>query len=424
MAVLYYSIERRDRMKITERELESYAALIITAGVNLKKGQRLIIGNAPVVMPQIVEALARQAYRAGSPLVDAMWTSDELLRIRLQHAPDDSFTEYAHWRGQGRLEAAKRGDAFVTILSSDPELLRGEDPDHVAALIATASKSEPEFAALRMAFQMPWTVVSVPTVGWAQRVYPEESPDQAVGRLWEDLFAFCRISDGDPVAAWRAHVEEIEARKRLMTEKSYRELRFEGPGTDLTVGLPDHQRWNGGQAATPSGVVFSPNIPTEEVFTMPHRERVDGTVSASRPLHFSGMIVDDLKLRLERGRILEATASSGQQAIERLLSTDEGSKRLGEVALVSHDSPIAQSERIYFNGLIDENAASHLAVGQAYRDCVDGGKELTDEQFSTAGGNISSIHMDFMIGSDRLDVHGVTRDGKVESVLRQGLWQL
>ena len=207
-------------MKITERELETYAALIVGCGVNLKAGQRLLIGNAPVVMPEIVEAIARQAYRAGSPLVDAMWSSDELLRIRLQHAPDDSFSEHARWRGQGRLESAKRGDAFVSILSSDPELLRGENPAHVSEIVATASKSEPEFAALRMAFRMPWTVVSVPTLGWAQRVFPDDSPDTALERLWDDILAFCRMSDGDPIAAWRAHVEEIEARKRVMTEKA------------------------------------------------------------------------------------------------------------------------------------------------------------------------------------------------------------
>jgi len=273
-----------------------------------------------------------------------------------------------------------------------------------------------------MSFRFQWTVASVPTVAWARRVFPEMAPVEALDRLWQDLLGFCRIDGGDGVKAWQAHVEKIEERKRSMESKQYRELRFEGPGTELTIGLPMNQRWNGGKASTPTGTPYSPNIPTEEVFTMPHRERVDGRVSATRPIHYGGLVIENLTLRFEKGAIVEAVASRGQEQIDRIIDSDGGARRLGEVALVSHDSPIAQTDRVYLNGLIDENATSHLAIGQAYRDCVEDGASMSDEQFEAAGGNTSSIHIDFMVGSSALDVHGVTAEGKVETVLRGGTW--
>lgn len=409
---------------ISEKRLFDYADLIVRRGLNIQPTQHLIIQGAPVEYPPIVEAVARAAYRAGAHLVTPLWSSDELLTTRLRNAPEDSFSAYPTWMAKGLLEAARRGDAFLTIISSDPELLRDEDPKHVSELIQSGSRNNRDYSALRMSFQFPWSVVVAPTPAWARRVFPDLGREEATDRLWEDVLAFCRMNDGDPLEAWRAHVSEIELRKRLMDEKQYRELRFEGPGTDLTVGLPERQVWNGGEVVTPAGTHVSPNMPTEEVFAMPHRERVEGHVKATRPIHYGGTIIRDLSLTFERGRIVEASASAGQEQLEAIIESDEGSHRLGEVALVSHDSPIAQTGRIYFNGLIDENAAAHLAIGRAYRDCIEGGAELSDAEFKEAGGNTSIMHVDFMVGSEELDVHGVRADGTVEAVLESGLWRL
>jgi aminopeptidase len=411
-------------MKVDEKQLSEYAELIVRCGVNLQKGQRLIIRNAPIESPEVVEAIATQAYRAGSPLVSVMWSSDALLKSRLRHAPEGSFSEFPGWLSRGLLDAAKGGDAFIHIISSDPELLRQENPAHVSEIVKTSSRNQEEIGKLRMSNRISWNVMSVPTSGWARRVYPDMGSDAAEHRLWKELLGFCRAGEGNTIAAWQAHIKDLELRKKTMTEKAYRELHFEGPGTDITVGLPDEHRWNGGQARTPAGTLFSPNIPTEEVFTMPHRDRVDGIVSATCPIHYGGLVITDLRLRFEKGTIVEAAAAEGQEQIDRIIATDPGSRRLGEVALVSYDSPIARAERWYFNGLIDENAASHLAIGRAYRDCIKDGDSFSDPDFERAGGNVSAIHIDFMVGSDRIDVVGVPHSGKPEKVIENGRWML
>ncbi|HUX21455.1 MAG TPA: aminopeptidase, partial [Spirochaetia bacterium] len=306
----------------------------------------------------------------------------------------------------------------------DPELLRGENQANVAEHFKAAMQSEEEFTKLRMSFQIPWTVISVPTQAWASRVFPEMDADAAEGRLWGELMGFCRVGNNEAIERWRGHVEEIEEHKRTLNERDYRELRFTGPGTDLVVGLPEGHKWNGGQARTPDGTPFSPNIPTEEVFTMPHRDRVEGTVTATRPIHHEGLLIEDLKVTFEGGVAVKVSAAAGQEQIERIIAADEGAARLGEVALISHDSPIARSGRLYFNPLIDENAACHLAFGRAYRDCIEGGDRLSETEFEMAGGNVSSIHIDFMIGSGAMDVIGRLANGGQETVLKEGRWML
>lgn len=407
-----------------EHLLNQYAELVVRCGVNLQEGQPLIIRNAPVRRPELAEAIAVQAYRAGAPLVEVLWSSDRLTRDRFENAPKGSFARRSDWLSRGVLEALRGGAALVHVLSSDPELFRGVDPKAVATMITSAARSEKEFSRLRMSFEIQWNIVAAPTPEWACRVYPEKSEEEAERALWDDLLAFCRVTDGDSVRVWEEHVHTIERRKQIMTERGFRELRFKAPGTDLIVGLPEGQRWDGGQARTTSGLLISPNIPTEEIFTMPHRERVDGTVRATRTVYYDGLEIKDLRVRFEKGVAVEATASTGQEQIDRIIATDTGSARLGEVALVSHDTPIAQAPRAYLNDLIDENAASHLAFGQAYRDCIESGASMSDEEFERRGGNLSDIHIDFMIGSEAMSVTGTAPDGSSEPVIEEGVWRL
>ena len=407
-----------------EHLLNEYAELIVRCGVNLQKGQPLIIRNAPVRRPELAEAIAKQAYRAGAPLVEVLWSSDRLTRSRLESAPKGSLARRSDWLSRWLLEALKGGAALVHILSSDPELFRGVDPEAVATMITSAAQSEKELSRLRMSFGFQWNIVALPTPEWAHRVYPEKSAEAAERALWNDLLSFCRVAESDSVRAWEEHVQTIERRKRIMTERGFRELHFKAPGTDLVVGLPERQRWDGGQARTTSGLLISPNIPTEEIFTMPHKDRVDGTVRATRTVYYDGLEIRELHVRFEKGVAVEATASAGQKQIDRIIATDAGAARLGEVALVSQDTPIAQSSRSYLNDLIDENAASHLAFGRAYRDCIEEGAAMSDEEFERHGGNLSDIHIDFMIGSDSMEVTGIAPDGSRERVVEAGVWRL
>jgi aminopeptidase len=267
-----------------------------------------------------------------------------------------------------------------------------------------------------------WVVIAAATPAWAARIFPEIPPAEQVDRLWENLFAICRVNATDPVAAWKAHVANLSARRDYLDGKGYCALRFTGPGTDLTVGLPKGHLWNSAGMPSQQGIEFIANLPTEEVFTLGDRGRAEGTVTASRPLSYGGTVIEDFALTFAKGRAVGATAARGEAVLRSLIDTDDGAARLGEIALVPHSSPISQTGRLFLNTLIDENAASHLAFGSAYRFSLRGAETLSDEAFMAGGGNISLVHVDFMIGSGELDVDGITEAGAVEPVMRSGEW--
>jgi aminopeptidase len=241
-------------------------------------------------------------------------------------------------------------------------------------------------------------------------------------RLWEAIFRICRLDQPDPVAAWQRHAAELAARRDYLNAKRYTALKYTAPATNFTLGLPDHHLWHGGESQTPQGTTFIANVPTEEVYTMPHKERADGVVSSTKPLSYGGVLIEDFSLTYEQGRVVKVTAKKGEAVLQKLIETDEGSARLGEVALVPHSSPISQSGLLFYNTLFDENASNHIALGRAYRFCLEDGTHMTDEEFAAAGGNDSLTHVDFMIGSADMDVDGLTRDGVVEAVMRGGEW--
>jgi aminopeptidase len=267
-----------------------------------------------------------------------------------------------------------------------------------------------------------WTVICPPTRAWASRVYPADKPEIAEEKFWQDIIKVCRLDEPDPTAYWLKYLQDINDRAKYLTDRAYQTLKFTGPGTDLEVGLPEGHIWLGGGGKTKEGLPFVANLPTEEVFTLPDRERVNGLVTATKPLSYRGMMIDKFWMRFEEGRIVEYSAEVGEGKLGGLLDTDQNSRYLGEVALVPHKTPISQSGVVFLNTLYDENASNHLAFGSAYRFSLAGGLDMSPEEFARAGGNVSNIHVDFMFGSGEMNVDGVLPDGSTEAVMEKGEW--
>ncbi|HNT24054.1 MAG TPA: aminopeptidase [Anaerolineales bacterium] len=406
--------------------IDRYAELIVKIALNVQPGQRLLVGSprryVPLECAPFVRMLARHAYQVGAAYVEVLWGDDGLTRTRLEYARRDSFGQGSPWRGQVALEYAQNGDALVSISAEDPDLLKGQDPALVSQMQHATLQISKAFADHNASQPLNGTVVSVPTPGWAAKVFPNLPPEQQQERLWQAILAACRVDAPDPVAAWQTHIRQIRERGVYLTAKQYTAMHFRGPGTDLSVGLPAGHAWVGGQAASHSGIQHVPNFPTEEIFSLPHRERVEGHVTTTKPFVHAGRAIEKFTLSFSAGRVVKISADQGEETLRHLIETDEGAARLGEVALVAHSSPISQSGILFYNTLFDENAADHIALGRAYKQCLQGGPQMNDEAFNAAGGNLSLTHNDFMIGSAEIDVDGVLADGRRQPVMRQGEW--
>jgi aminopeptidase len=410
-----------------EAQLQRYADAAIQAGLNLQPGQRLIMigprftgGVAPEATP-LVRALANSAYRAGSPLVEVLWGDEALQLLRFREAPPESFGQYSTWLPKALVDHIEAGHAVLSIYANDPDLLAGLPEERVNALQHAASRGLRPFSELIGKNSTNWLVVSGAAERWAAKVFPEAPAGTATDRLWEAIFRMCRV-DGDGASGWAAHLEALARRSERLNARRYRTLRYRGGGTDLSIGLPDDHVWVSGRSTSARGVAFAPNMPTEEVFTMPHKDQVEGVVRSSKPLSYGGVTIDDFTFRFAAGRIVDTSAAKGEAVLRSMIASDEGAARLGEIALVPHSCPISQSGLLFYNTLFDENAASHLAVGSAYRFTLQGGERMSDEAFAAAGGNRSMIHVDFMIGHSALDIDGVRPDGTTEPIMRAGEW--
>jgi aminopeptidase len=410
------------------RTLQIYAELTVKVGLNLQPGQRLLVigplanGGVSLVAAPRVRCIAASAYRAGAPLVETLWGDEPLLLTRFQNAPRDSFSQFSTWLPRVLVEHVEAGHAVLSVYANDPDLLKSESPDLVSALQQAASFSIRPFRELISGNQTNWTVIAGAGANWAARVFPRSPAEQQVGRLWEAIGRLCRLNQPDPIAAWNAHLAALAARSDYLNLKRFDALKYCGPGTDLTLGLPAGHVWVSGRSASRSGIPFTANLPTEEVFTIAHKDRVDGTVRSTKPLSYGGTLIEGFSLRFAGGRVTGLDADRGESVLRQLVETDEGAGRLGEVALVPHSSPISQSDLLFYNTLFDENAASHVALGSAYKFTLGGGDAMNDEQFERAGGNRSAIHVDFMIGSGELDVDGIRKDGTSEPLMRRGEW--
>jgi aminopeptidase len=404
-----------------ERALQKYAEIIIRVGLNLQPGQRLVI-QTPVEASPLVRLVTAHAYQAGARYIDVVYDDDQVTLARFQFAPRDSFTEDRAWFGRMLDEHGRAGNAYLRIFAEDPDLLKGQDTELVSQYIRTLLKNRKAFSDQISKNNINWCLVGAPIAGWAAKTFPDLTPPEREKRLWQAIFDVCRLADDDPVQTWKRHIQQLSARREYLNQKQYTALKYSAPGTDLTVGLPQGHVWRGGSIVSQGGIRFTPNLPTEEVFTMPHRAHVDGVVTAARPLSYASTLIDDFSLTFKDGRIIDFKAGRGEAVLRDLIETDEGSHRLGEVALVPHSSPIAQSSLIFFNTLFDENAASHIAIGKAYQFTLQGGEGMSPQDFEAAGGNTSITHVDFMIGSGQMDIDGVCADGSLEPVMRQGEW--
>jgi aminopeptidase len=401
--------------------LDRLAEVAVRVGLGLKPGQEVIM-TAPLDAVPLVRRITEHAYRAGASLVTTMFSDEETTLMRFRHGQDESFDTASAWLYEGMAAAYKNGAARLAIVGEDPSLLATQDPDKVSR--ANRARSKAYMPALNMiaGFETNWTIVSAATPAWAKAVFPNDPEEVAVAQLWQAIFAASRVDTPDPIAAWEAHNANLQARTRMLNEKNYAALHFRGPGTDLRVGLADEHEWNGGSTQAKNGLTCNANIPTEEVFTTPHKDRVDGVVSSTKPLSYNGTLIQDIQVRFEAGRIVESKARTGESVLGKVLDTDEGARRLGEVALVPYSSPISQSGLLFLNTLFDENASSHIALGQAYSKCIRDGGSLSEDELSSRGSNRSLIHIDWMIGSDQVDVDGIRQDGQAEPLMRGGEW--
>jgi aminopeptidase len=406
-----------------DEKLDRLAEVAARIGVNIQPGQELVI-TAPTDALPLVRRIATHAYQAGAKLVTTFFTDDDLTLARYQHAPEDSFDYAASWFHDAIAAAYKSGAARMGITGANPALLAQQDPAKVSRANVAASKASKPAMELITRHEINWTIVAAATPAWAALVYPNDEPEAALNKLWEAIFASSRITGADPVADWKRHNASIKQRVQLLNDKRFHALRFYTPddATNLTVGLADQHLWAGGGCTSGNGVFCNPNIPTEECFTTPHKHRVDGHVAASKPLSHQGTLIENIRCTFKDGKIVQATASAGEAAINKLISTDEGARQLGEVALVPNPSPIAQSGILFWNTLFDENAASHIALGQAYSTCLIGGETMSNEQLAALGANESLIHVDWMIGGPMMNVDGLTASGSAEPLMRNGDW--
>lgn len=410
-------------MSSFERNLDRYAELAVKVGVNIQKGQTLVI-NAPIASADFVRKTVQKAYEAGAKNVHVEWNDEELLLIKYKNAPDEAFKEYPTWKAKGYEKMAENGAAFMSIVASNPDLLKGVDPERIATANKTAGSAMETYRKYIQSDKVSWTVLAVPTKEWAAKLFPNLKDEESVEKLWDLIFKATRADLDDSVSAWENHKNQLTSKVEYLNKKRYKKLHYKASGTDLIIDLPSTHIWAGANGINESGIHFVPNMPTEEVFTLPLKEGVNGVVSSTKPLNYGGNLIENFSLTFEKGKIIDFSAKSGYETLKRLIETDEGSHYLGEVALVPHDSPISNTNVIFYNTLFDENASCHLAIGSAYAFNLEGGKKMSKEELEKNGGNTSLTHVDFMIGSEKLDIDAETYDGIIEPLFRKGNWAI
>lgn len=402
-------------------KLQKYADLAVKIGVNVQPGQTLIV-VATVDSAELVRLIVKQAYEAGARFVKVNWSDDTVTRLRYEKAAAESFLDDPKWYAGEMLEYVENGAAVLHVISSDPDLLTGIDPERITNHQKTYGKAMSKYRELQMSDKFSWSIVAVPSKTWAAKVFPELPEHEQVDALWEAIFKTVRIDQPDPVAAWKAHISNLTQKSEYLNSKRYKKLHYKAPGTDLTIELPEGHLWVAAESLNAQGNTFLANLPTEEVFTAPLKTGVNGTVSSTKPLSYNGNIIDEFQLTFKDGRIVDYSAKVGGATLKQLVELDEGSHYLGEVALVPHGSPISQSGILFYNTLFDENASNHLAIGNAYAFNLEGGKSMNREELNQHGLNASFAHEDFMVGSAEMDIYGVTADGTEEPVFAKGNW--
>ncbi|MBM7551896.1 aminopeptidase [Thalassobacillus pellis] len=407
-----------------QQMLEKYAEVALKTGANLQKGQMLMI-NSTIEGAEFTRVVVRKAYEMGAKTVHINWSDDAITRSKYEHESKDTLADVPEWKVKMYDYFAEGGAAILSIRSTDPDLLQGIDGEKIQAANKAGAEAMKNFRNYTMNDRIQWSIVSIPITSWAKKIFPDSNGEEAVEKLWEQIFKIVRVDHDDPVAAWERHNSILSQACNFLNRKKYKKLVYKAPGTDLEVELPEGHVWKGGAAKTEKeGVPFNPNMPTEEVFTVPHKYGVNGTVSSTKPLNYGGNLIDDFTLTFKDGKVVDFKAGKGESTLKYLLETDEGSTHLGELALVPDESPISQSGLIFYNTLYDENASCHLALGKAYPNNLEGGSDMDEDELDKHGVNDSLSHVDFMMGSNELDIDGVLADGTSEPVMRNGSWAI
>ena len=409
------------KVSIDKASIDRLAELAIKTGVALEPGQDLLI-SAPIESLPLVRRLCVHAYKAGAGIVTPMFSDPEIILARYEHAHDNSFDASADWLFKGMGEAFDKNTARLAIVGDDPMLLSEQDPQKVGRVNKANSLASKPTRERITRFDINWNIISWPGLSWAKRMFPDLPALEAQLKLAGAIFSASRVDQKDPIGAWTKHNANLKTKSDWLNDHNFKAIHFYGPGADLTVGLADGHEWMGGASKAKNGITCNPNIPSEEVFTTPHALKVEGHVRSTKPLSHQGTLIDEIEVRFEAGRIVDARATKGEEVLLKVLDSDEGARRLGEVALVPDSSPISKSGLLFYNTLFDENAASHIALGQCYSKCFKGDLDLSKEEITKRGGNSSMIHIDWMIGSDQIDVDGIDDNGNQEPIFRKGEW--
>ncbi len=408
-------------MDINNQNLQKLAKLSISRGVNLQKGQDLII-TAPIESIPLVRLIVDEGYKAGANIITPFFTDPEITKSRFKFANDESFDRSTDWLFNGIAEAFNNNTARMAITGDDPMLLSEFNQDKISRLNKATSKSYKPAREKITQFEINWSIISWPGASWAKKVFPDLKIDVAQEKLADAIFKASRVLSENPILEWDNHNSFLKQKTEWLNNKNFSELHYFGPGTNLKIGLANEHLWVGGATTTQNGITCNPNMPSEEVFTTPHAYKVNGEVCSTKPLSYQGTLIEDIRVKFIDGKIVEADSKKGKELLLKVLDSDEGARRLGEVALVPHSSPISQTGITFYNTLFDENAASHIALGQCYSKCFKNYTKLSKKDIKERGGNNSMIHIDWMIGSNQIDIDGIDENGNSVPVFRKGEW--
>lgn len=401
--------------------LKKYARLIAETGVATEKGHTVVL-QISVEQAPLARLITQEAYKLEAAEVIVQWTDDQIQREFLLHAATDRIENVPQSKIDQADEWLEKGASRISVVSADPDAFAGVDSHRVASYQSANGKALMNLRKATQANKVSWTVVAAAGKQWAAKVFPELPEEKQVEALWDQIFKTTRVYEEDPVLAWKKHDEKLAKKAEELNREQFSALHYTAPGTDIIIGLPKNHLWEGAGSYNARGEKFMANMPTEEVFTAPDSHRVDGYISSTKPLSYAGTIISGMKFTFKDGKVVDFSAEQGEDVLAKLLDTDEGARRLGEVALVPDPSPISQSGIIFFNTLFDENASNHLALGSAYAFSVKGGTEMSDEELAEAGLNRSQTHVDFMVGSDKMDIDGIREDGSTVPIFRNGDW--
>lgn len=405
-----------------EENLRKYAQLLVKSGINVQDGHTVVL-SIDVDQAPLARLITEEAYKLGAKEVIVKWADDIINREKFLHTPEEVLTDIPQYKIDESLDHIEKGASRLSVRSSDPDALKGVDSDKVAAYQSAFGKAFHEQRKATQSNKVSWTVATAAGAAWAAKVFPDlETSEEQVDALWDAIFKAVHLYDEDPVETWAQKDVTLETKADELNKEQFVALHYTAPGTDLTVGLPKGHRWEGAGSDNVRGERFMANMPTEEVFTAPDANRVDGTVVSTKPLSYAGVTITGMKFTFKDGKVVDVTAEEGEDVIKKLVETDEGAARLGEVALVPDPSPISQSGLTFYNTLFDENASNHLALGSAYAFSLEGGVDMSEEELKAAGLNRSTVHVDFMIGSKEMDIDGIREDGSRVPVFRNGDW--